>query len=337
MLFVAKNVTMGKKIKEITKPKLHSNNKHIEGYDFQLLTKHLPELQPFVRKNEFNQKDTIDFANPEAVKLLNKALLLAHYDINYWDIPENYLCPPIPGRADYIHHVADLLQVYNYGNIPMGPEIKCLDIGTGANCIYPILGHQEYGWSFIGSDIDPVSLESAKNIISKNENLKDFVEIRLQENPKDLLFGAITKEEIIDVTFCNPPFHGSQEDALKGTIRKVTNLVKDKEVVPTLNFGGQSNELWCEGGEDWFVNKLIRESTKFEKNVFWFTTLVSKQSNLKNAYKTFEKYRALEVKTIPMGQGNKTSRIIAWTFLTKEEQKEWKNSRWNIDTSTSSV
>ena len=152
-----------------------------------------------------------------------------------------------------------------------------------------------------------------------------------------MLFGAITKEEIIDVTFCNPPFHGSQEDALKGTIRKVTNLVKDKEVVPTLNFGGQSNELWCEGGEDWFVNKLIRESTKFDKNVFWFTTLVSKQSNLKNAYKTFEKYRALEVKTIPMGQGNKTSRIIAWTFLTKEEQKEWKNSRWNIDASTGSA
>ena len=71
--------------------------------------------------------------------------------------------------------------------------------------------------------------------------------------------------------------------------------------------------------------------------MFWFTTLVSKQSNLKNAYKTLEKYRALEVKTIPMGQGNKTSRIVAWTFLTKEDQKEWKNSRWNIDTSTGSV
>lgn len=328
---------MGKKIKEITKPKLHLKNKHIEGYDFKLLTKHLPELTPYVRKNEFNHKDTIDFADPTAVKLLNKALLLAHYAINYWDIPENYLCPPIPGRADYIHHVADLLQVYNYGNVPTGPEIKCLDIGTGANCIYPILGHQEYGWSFIGSDIDPVSVDSAKNILSQNENLKDFVEIRLQENPKDLLFGAITKEEIIDVTFCNPPFHASQEDALKGTLRKVSNLSKGKEIVPTLNFGGQNNELWCEGGEDWFVNKLIRESTKFEKNVFWFTTLVSKQSNLKNAYKTLEKYRALEVKTIPMGQGNKTSRIIAWTFLTKEEQKEWKNSRWNIDALTGSV
>ena len=322
---------MGKKIKEVAKPKLHFKNKHLAGYDFQLFTEHLPELKPFVRKNEFNQKDTIDFADPTAVKLLNKALLLAHYEIHYWDIPENYLCPPIPGRADYIHHLADLLQVYNYGNVPTGHHIKGLDIGTGANCIYPILGHQEYGWDFIGSDIDPVSVASALNIVAKNENLVGHIEIRTQENPRDLLFGALTKDEIVDFTVCNPPFHASQEDALKGTIRKVTNLAKDKEIVPTLNFGGQSNELWCEGGEDWFINKLIRESTKFEKNVFWFTTLVSKQSNLKNAYKTLEKYRALEVKTIPMGQGNKTSRIVAWTFLTKEEQKEWKNSRWNKD------
>jgi len=335
---------MKKNTIEPVKPKLHSKNKHIQGYDFTLLTKHLPALKPFVRQNEFNHKDTIDFADPEAVKLLNKALLLTHYSITYWDIPENYLCPPIPGRADYIHHLADLLQVYNYGNIPTGSHIKGLDIGTGANCIYPMLGHQEYGWDFIGSDIDPISIESASTIIANNENLVGHIELRKQENPRDLLFGVLSKDEIVDFTVCNPPFHASQEDALKGTLRKVTNLsnlpfdklkvnsAQDSNKVPTLNFGGQSNELWCEGGEDWFVNKLIRESTKFANNVFWFTTLVSKQSNLKNAYKTLEKYRALEVKTIPMGQGNKTSRIVAWTFLTKEEQKEWKNSRWNSST-----
>jgi len=39
--------------------------------------------------------------------------------------------------------------------------------------------------------------------------------------------------------------------------------------------------------------------------------------------------REKEVKTIPMGQGNKTSRIVAWTFLSKEQQKEWRNKRWN--------
>ena len=27
--------------------------------------------------------------------------------------PNENLCPPIPGRADYIHHIADLLSINN--------------------------------------------------------------------------------------------------------------------------------------------------------------------------------------------------------------------------------
>jgi 23S rRNA (adenine1618-N6)-methyltransferase len=30
-----------------------------------------------------------------------------------------------------------------------------------------------------------------------------------------------------------------------------------------------------------------------------------------------------------MGQGNKTSRILAWSFLSAEQQKLWKNAKWN--------
>jgi 23S rRNA (adenine1618-N6)-methyltransferase len=41
-----------------------------------------------------------------------------------------------------------------------------------------------------------------------------------------------------------------------------------------------------------------------------------------------DKAEATEVATLPMGQGNKTSRIVVWSFLSKEQQKEWKNSRW---------
>ncbi len=73
---------------------------------------------------------------------------------------------------------------------------------------------------------------------------------------------------------------------------------------------------------------MIRESEKFSKNCYWFSTLVSKQSNLKGIYKSLEKYEAIRIKTIPMGTGNKSSRIVAWTFLSKEEQKEWRETRW---------
>ena len=160
---------------------LHPRNKHHGRYDFDELIKSSPELNKYVITNAYDDR-TIDFFDPAAVKMLNKALLKHFYGIVFWDIPENYLCPPIPGRADYMHHIADLLAddkhsgsksrnnfFLSEGSAPAhGNEVKCLDIGVGANCIYPIIGCMENGWTFIGSDIDPVAVESAKNIVRKN-------------------------------------------------------------------------------------------------------------------------------------------------------------------------
>lgn len=311
------------------KARLHPRNKHRERYDFKQLTETCPDLAPFVILNIYND-ETIDFSNPDAVKMLNTALLKHYYDIIDWDIPPDYLCPPIPGRADYIHYMADLLTVKNYGTTPVGSAIKCLDVGVGANCIYPIIGTKEYDWSFIGADIDPAAIESANNIISMNPRLKDCVELRLQSNPLDILFGIIQKDELIDITICNPPFHTSLAEAQEGTLRKLNNLNPEKPTDnPTLNFGGQHNELWCKGGEIRFVKDMVRQSKPFKTSCFWFSTLISKQSHLKVVYEALKKAGAAEVQTIPMGQGNKTSRIVAWTFLTKEQQKEWAKTRWN--------
>mgnify|MGYP000151744415 FL=1 len=309
------------------KSKMHPRNKHRDRYDFPQLIASFPELAEFVKPNKY-QDDSIDFADPIAVKMLNKALLKHHYKIDNWDVPENYLCPPIPGRADYIHHIADLLQSSNYGRMPEGSKIKCLDIGVGSSCIYPIIGHAEYGWSFLAADIDPVAVSNAKKITEKNPSLKGAVYIKLQDKPKDIIFGIINKKDRIDLTVCNPPFHGSAEQAQAGTMRKLKNLNRQKPVKPVLNFGGQSNELWCEGGERKFIREMIRQSKKFSESCFWYSTLVSKQSNLKNILDALKNAEAVDIKTIPMGQGNKTSRIVAWTFLNPEQQKEWKNSRW---------
>ena len=312
------------------KHRLHPRNKHRERYDFKLLIESCPELAQFVKLNIYDD-ESIDFSNPEAVKMLNKALLKRYYDIENWDIPQNYLCPPIPGRADYIHHIADLLSGSNFGKIPTGPSIKCLDIGVGANCVYPIIGNKEYGWSFIGSDIDPVSIESAKNIIESNPTLKGKIELRFQPQPNDIFFGIIQKEERIDLSICNPPFHASLAEAQSGTLRKLNNLNQSNITEPILNFGGQNNELWCKGGEEKFVLDMIRQSKLFYANCLWFSTLISKQSHLNSVYNALENAEAIEVKTIPMGQGNKSSRIVAWTFFTLEEQREWVNTRWKED------
>lgn len=309
------------------KSKLHPRNKNRERYDFKQLIRSSPELESFVKPNIYND-ESVDFANPEAVKALNKALLIHNYALNFWDIPTGYLCPPVPGRADYIHHIADFLGKNNFGKIPRGSKIKCLDIGVGASCIYPIIGSQEYGWSFIGSDIDPIAIESSNKIIEYNSILQGKVECKLQSNPNDFFFGIIRKDELIDLAICNPPFHASVEEAQAGTLRKIHNLNPGKTAQPILNFGGQNHELWCEGGEEKFVRNMIQQSKKFATNCFFFSTLISKERNLKSVNKALEQAQAYGVDTIAMGQGNKISRIVVWTFLNMEEQNKWKNARW---------
>lgn len=311
------------------KTRLHPRNRHRDRYDFKRLIQACPELAPYVQPN-IHGNESIDFALPEAVKWLNTALLKAFYNIRYWDIPPGYLCPPIPGRADYIHHMATLLAESNYGKVPTGPRVKCLDIGVGANCIYPIIGHHEYGWSFIGADIDPVSIASAQKIIDSNPSLKGEVECRLQPNPKDIFYGVLQKEEKIDLAICNPPYHASLKEAQSETLRKLSNLNQEPVHTPVQNFGGQQGEIWCEGGEEAFVRAMVRQSRQFLDHVFWFSSLVAKKSHLQGIYEALRTAKAVDVKTIPMGQGNKSSRLVAWTFLTKEQQKAWKNERWKM-------
>lgn len=310
------------------KPKLHPRNRHRERYDFDLLKTACPALADFVKPN-IHGDESIDFADPEAVKMLNRALLVGYYGLQFWDIPPGFLTPPIPGRADYLHHIADLLCSYNYGKIPHGPAVRCLDIGTGANLIYPIIGSHEYGWSFVGSEIDPVSVASANEIIAQNPVLKGKIDVRFQPNWKDIFKNILNKSELVDLVICNPPFHSSLEEAQAANLRKVNNLGLERTTEPALNFGGQPNELWCVGGEEIFMYEMIRQSRHFSQNAFWFSSLISKNATLKPSMEALKTAGAVEVKTIPMGQGQKTSRILAWTFLKKEAQKTWRNERWN--------
>lgn len=311
-----------KKINREIKRQLHPRNKHRGRYDFKQLIESCPDLASFVFINKYND-ESIDFSNPEAIKTLNSALLKHFYGITFWDIPNDYLCPPIPGRVDYIHNIADLLAKSNKGKIPTGKQIKCLDVGVGANCIYPILGYKEYAWSFVGTDIDPLAIQNANQIIESNHGLKENIEIRLQSNLKDIFVGVIRKGEKFDLTLCNPPFHGSAKEAQAGTLRKLSNLKGEKINQAKLNFGGLKNELWCEGGEKQFVQNMIFQSREFAQSCLWFTTLISKETNLKKVYIDLKKVKAEEVKTIQMGQGNKISRIVAWTFFDKEGQNKW--------------
>ena len=301
-----------------TTGELHPRNRHRAPYDFPRLIRSSPELARFRVPHPLGG-DTIDFADPSAVIALNRALLKHHYGLAHWDIPRGYLCPPVPSRVDYLHHVADLLAADHSGNtLPRGPAVAVLDIGTGANCVYPLLGAREYGWRFIGTDIDRAAVDWANQLVAANPDVAGNIECRLQPSPAAIFENVVRPGERFALSICNPPFHASPAEAAAGTLRKLKNLrtpAAPKPLVPTLNFGGQSTELWCDGGESAFVRRMIAQSARQPELCGWFTTLVSKRGNLPAIYRELKNARALDVHTVPMFAGQKQSRIVAWTFL----------------------
>lgn len=307
------------------KPGLHPRNRHAGGYDFAGLVKASPELGGFVVRAPHGGP-SIDFADPAAVKALNRALLAEAYGIRGWELPEGFLCPPVPGRADYLHHLADLLAESNGGAVPRGAQVRVLDVGVGASAIYPLVGHREYGWSFVGSDIDAAALASAARILAAN-GLETVLQLRRQADPAAVFAGVADPEDRFDLTLCNPPFHGSRQEAQEGTRRKWRNLGRGKAARPVRNFGGQGAELWCEGGEAGFIGRMAAESAGLATQVLWFTSLVSSSASLPAVYRALRRAGAREVRTVAMAQGQKQSRFVAWTFLPPEAREVWVK-RW---------
>jgi len=292
---------------------MHQNNLHLDEYDFPKLCEKYPPLKEFIFTNEHGV-ETVNFAFPQAVKAVNTALLKTYYGINYWVFSDENLCPPIPGRSDYIHYLNDLL---NEAGIIK--NINILDIGVGATCIYPLLGHSLYNWNFVGTDIDDNSLYSAQKIISEN-NLDKYIRLRKQENKSKILDGIFYPDDKFSASMCNPPFYASEYEAYEANLRKLKGL----GIIETArNFSGSQNELWYEGGEKAFLHNYLYQSTFFKHQCYWFTSLVSKKDNVESIYDSLNMLNATEIRTIDMHQGHKFSRIVAWTFLTDEEREDW--------------
>jgi len=308
-----------------SKGKLHPRNLHAGHYDFPALISACPELAPYVITNPKGDW-TINFSDASAVLLLNKALLIHFYEVQFWQIPTGYLCPPIPGRVDYLHYIADLLSE-SVTKEHAHKAIKGLDIGCGANCIYPILGSRSYGWSFVGVDIDPIAVKTAKLLVNANKNISKKITIRQQKNSAAIFTGIVNKTDRFAFTLCNPPFHASMEKATQGSLLKEKNLSKKSgrspshKTTPSLNFAGQPHELSCEGGEIAFVKKMVQESALIKEQVCWFTCLISKKENVSPIKKCLQQQSVKQVKVVEMSQGHKISRFIAWSYLDREQQQ----------------
>jgi 23S rRNA (adenine1618-N6)-methyltransferase len=204
--------------------------------------------------------------------------------------------------------------------IPRGPAIRALDVGVGANAIYPLIGQREYGWSFVGSDVDATALASAARVLAANPGLGETIILRRQLDRNGIFRGVVMADERFDLTLCNPPFHGSMHEVREASEQKWRKLGRGSGS-PLRNFGGQGTELWCEGGEAGFIRRMITESADLREQVRWFTTLVSSSATLPAVHRALRQAEALDIRTVPMAQGQKQSRFLAWTFLDPEARR----------------
>lgn len=308
----------------------HSDNPLHARYDLETLSQLESGLKPYFKYSPSGDL-TLDFSSSDAVFLLNKALLKSHFDIEYWQLPAGALCPPIPGRADYLYHLNDLLK--NDERLAKlskahSDTLTLLDVGTGANVIYPIIGVRAFNWHFVASDIDRGSIKNAQTIVDQNPLLESSIELRHQSNKRHFFKDIIKPDEYYAATVCNPPFHASEKDATSGSQRKWRNLTKgqaldshsnkvsvgSESASPQLNFGGHSHELWCQGGESRFIQEMAKESVEFKHQVAWFSTLVSKDENVKPLHQLLSKLGTKSVRIVKMAQGSKQSRFVAWHF-----------------------
>jgi 23S rRNA (adenine1618-N6)-methyltransferase len=305
-----------------SKAGLHRQNPFAAPYPLNELCQHQPALQQHLRDTPAGL--SVDFANPDAVQLLNAALLHWRYGLADYRLPAGNLCPAVPGRLDYLLNLRDLLMADQVGKTIPARKIQLLDVGCGANLIYSLLAACELKWQVIATDIDVASLQHAQQLLAQYRLEKQIV-LRQQPDPLRIFSNILVAGQYVDLTVCNPPFHADAAAAAAGTARKRRGL----GVATTgLNFAGQSNELWCAGGEWGFLSRMIDESRTFGSQVYWFSSLVSKAENLAPLQKQLQAVGSSRQQIIPMQQGNKQSRILCWSFLTAAQQQLWRQHRW---------
>ncbi|KAK2196329.1 bifunctional METTL16-RlmF family/S-adenosyl-L-methionine-dependent methyltransferase superfamily/Ribosomal RNA large subunit methyltransferase F [Babesia duncani] len=306
-----------------------------------------------------------NFNHPDAVYHLSKAILKKNYNLDLQlpcactglcsdeedksEFVDRFLAPCIPNRADYIHYLADLLnnpypemegqnKVENYN--PLQPVfknsmLKILDIGTGANVIYPLLGNAEYKWKFVATDISPEALQVAHANISLN-GLTQEIELRQQYNHLAMFSGVMKSHERFMASICNPPFHHSLHQINSNP--KVSTLGRKEELLFThfntsvtyssqymdqnhkqplvlghLGYTFTANPL--DHGELAFIEIMFSESRFYAHNVVWFTSLVARATTLKRIKNTIHSHmrmyqmdnkKQVEFIDAVLGQGGET-------------------------------
>ena len=264
--------------------------------DFLILIKEFPELKKYIIKHDEKIEEfSFDWSNNDLSLLMTKSILNYYFNIKYYDIPKGFLIPPVPSRLNYLNLINELIKDIEKENI-IG-----VDIGTGANIIYPILGNSIYNWKFICSEINNESYNNAKLILQKN-NLEENINLIKQENKNNIFVSIINQENKYTFSMCNPPYYDYEQEI----------KIEDKKRDTEYNF----DEVYYEKGELGFFERYFEESICYKKNIFLFTILIGKKSNSEIIYDKINSYNNIiklcDIKKIMTG--NNVRYIIYWSF-----------------------
>ncbi|KAJ2496764.1 hypothetical protein GGH96_005599 [Coemansia sp. RSA 1972] len=266
-----------------------------------------PELKQHLIKR--GTHSTIDFLDSAAVRTLNQALLAVYFDLDV-HLPARNLCPTVANRLHYIEWIQrELLPETS----PLS-KVRALDVGCGASCIYPLLGTRVMGCEFVGTDINATSIETARKNVERNAgtNIQLFLNKDAQVTLPICAEGFPQGEEygdgsVFTFSMCNPPFYSSREEQMR------LRGIKHKK--PGLETQGHDDELFTEGGEEEFLNRMVDESAKLGACIKWYSTLVGKKSTLAGLKTRIRQTPNVHIREGTLVQGKTTRWVVAWSFL----------------------
>ncbi|KND91575.1 putative methyltransferase-like protein C27D7.08c [Tolypocladium ophioglossoides CBS 100239] len=265
--------------------------------DFKDLGRRDPDFAAVTKGRE------LDFCDPRSVVQLTKTLLKLDFGLQI-ALPDDRLCPPVTNRHNYILWLKRLLDTSSYS--APGQQLVGLDIGTGASCIYPLLGCAQRPWSFIATDIDAASLKWARRNVESN-GLAHRINV-VSRKPDDALIPLDDLGlDAIDFTMANPPFYKSEAELLQSA--------KQKSRPPFTACTGSKSEMVTEGGEVGFVNRILEESLLLRDRVQWYTSMVGFLSSVTHLVGTLREHGISNFAVTEFLQGNKTRRwAVGWSF-----------------------
>nr|XP_057935915.1 RNA N6-adenosine-methyltransferase mettl16 [Doryrhamphus excisus] len=279
---------------------MHPRNRYKDKPpDFAYLASKYPEFQQHVNTS-LSGRAVVNFKEPEAVRALTCTLLKEDFGLTI-EIPLERLIPTVPLRLNYIHWVEDLIDGQKQPR-------RGIDIGTGASCIYPLLGATMNGWFFLATEVDDICFDYATRNVEQN-HLSDLVKV-VKVPQKTLLMDALKEEtEIVyDFCMCNPPFFANQLEA------KGVNSRNARRPPPSsVNTGGVT-EIMAEGGELEFVKRIIHDSLQLKKRLRWYSCMLGKKCSLAPLKEELRKQGVPKVTHTEFCQGRTMRWALAWSF-----------------------